>query len=457
MANRMIHMSQGSPLGHLLRHALPLLLGNLLQLSYNAIDSIIAGRILGQEALAAEGIAGPVMNLVILAITGLCIGAGVLMSEAFGAKKYEDLQKVLANTLLAGFGICCLLVIGGIVFSQAILEALRVPPEILGMTTVYLRITFLGAPFTFCYNALAAALKSVGDAKTPLRFLGFSAILNGVLDLIFLGIFRFGILCSALTTVFAEGVCAGLSLSYMLRNVPELAPKKGGWKLEPAILRQILRYGGPTALQQAIQPVCKVLIQGQVNALGVSTIAAFNAVTRMDDFACIPAQSISSAISTFIAQNRGAQRTDRIRPGFRAGIRLELCWWLIIGTVTLLFRGPIVSLFVDGEGSGEVISLGSRYLLTMAVFYLLPAMTNGVQGFFRGMGKMGTTMVGTFTQASIRTLCVYLLAPRVGILGIALGCAIGWSAMLLFEVPYYFVICRKKDLPRRERMNDYDN
>ena len=431
-----------------MRHALPLLLGNWLQLSYNAIDTIIAGRFIGQNALAAEGIAGPVMNLVILAITGLCIGAGVLMSEAFGAKDFNRLQKILANTLLAGFAVCCALALAGILLAERILTFLAVPEEIFGITATYLRITFLGAPFTFCYNALTAGLKSVGDADTPLKFLAFSAILNAALDLIFLGILHFGILCSALTTVFAEAVCGGLALRHLVRRAPELCPKRAHWRLDAPLLRQILRYGGPTALQQAIQPVCKVLIQGQVNTLGVSAIAAFNAVTRADDFACIPAQSISSAISTYIAQNRGAGRLDRIRTGFRTGIRLELCYWVLIGTLTALLRVPLVSLFVTGDGSDAVITLGSQYLSWMALFYLLPAMTNGVQGFFRGMGKMYTTMLGTFVQASLRTVCTYLLVPRMGLTAIAFSCAIGWCAMLLFEVPYYFFTVRRQTLSR---------
>lgn len=444
----MTDMTTGNPRTLLLRHALPLLLGNWLQLSYNAIDTIIAGRFIGQNALAAEGIAGPVMNLVILAITGLCIGAGVLMSEAFGAKDFNRLQKILANTLLSGFTVCCALALAGILLAEQILAFLAVPEEIFGITATYLRITFLGAPFTFCYNALTAGLKSVGDADTPLKFLAFSAILNAVLDLIFLGILHFGILCSALTTVFAEAVCAGLALRHLVRRTPELCPKRAHCRLDAPLLRQILRYGGPTALQQAIQPVCKVLIQGQVNTLGVSAIAAFNAVTRADDFACIPAQSISSAISTYIAQNRGAGRQDRIRTGFRTGIRLELCYWVLIGTLTALLRVPLMSLFVTGDGSDTVIALGSHYLSWMALFYLLPAMTNGVQGFFRGMGKMYTTMLATFLQASLRTVCTYLLVPRLGLTAIAFSCAIGWCAMLLFEVPYYFFTVRRQTLSR---------
>ena len=441
-------MTVGAPRTHLWRHALPLLLGNWLQLSYNAVDTIIAGRFIGQDALAAEGIAAPVMNLVILAITGLCIGAGILMSEAFGAKRYQELQKILANTLLTGFCVCCALAFLGILFTPLILRMLQVPDEIFSITGKYLRITFLGAPFTFCYNALSAGLKSVGDADTPLKFLAFSAIANAALDLIFLGLLGFGIVCSAMTTVFAEVLCAVLAMAHMIRRVPQLCPQKAHWQPNRQILRQVLRYGGPTAFQQAIQPICKVLIQGQVNALGVSSIAAFNAVTRSDDFACIPAQSISSAISTYIAQNRGAGKEERIRPGFRCGIQMELCYWILIGTAVALLKEPMVRLFVSGDGSDEVIRLGTEYLTRMTLIYLLPTMTNGMQGFFRGMGKMVTTMTGTFLQASIRTVFVYLLAPRLGITGIAYACAIGWSVMLLYEVPYYFITCRKRQLSR---------
>lgn len=444
----MTDMTLGRPHSHLWRHALPLLLGNWMQLSYNAIDSIIAGRFIGKAALAAEGIAAPVMNLVILAITGLCIGAGILMSEAFGAKDYEKLGKILGNTLVFGGIICTVVAVLGLVFTPGILRTLAVPGDIYAITVQYLRITFLGAPFTFLYNALATSLKSVGDAGTPLKFLAFSSILNAVLDLVFLGLLGFGILCSAATTVFAEAVSAFLAMRYMTQKMPQLVPGKQQWKPDSGLLRQILRYGGPTALQQAVQPIGKVLIQSQVNALGVTAIAAFNAVTRMDDFACIPEQSISSAISTYIAQNRGARKSERIRPGFRAGIRLELGYWMLIGTVTFLLRKPIVSLFVTGDGAEQVIRMGAEYLGYMALFYLWPAMTNGVQGFFRGMGKMYTTMLGTFIQTAIRTICVFLLAPRFGIVGIAFSCAIGWSCMLLFEIPYYLITCKTHSLKR---------
>ena len=442
----MIDMTRGKPLNHLLSYAVPLFLGNLLQLGYNAVDSIIAGRFIGQNALAAEGIAAPLMNLVILAITGVTIGAGVLMSELFGAKDFAALRQSLATVLLFGGGVSCGVALVCILLSPVFLTALEVPGEIYHITLIYLRITFLGTPFTFFYNALAAGLKSVGDSKTPLKFLAFSAILNAVLDLIFLGLLHFGIVCSAVTTVVAEGVSALLAGGYVLRKFPDLTPTGKEWAVHRPLLMKILRYGGPTALQQSVQPIGKVLIQGTVNSLGVSAIAAFNAVNRVDSFALIPEQSISSAISTFLAQNRGGGKKERLRPGFRAGLTLVTCYWVFIGLTVALLRGPVVAIFVDGEGADQVVAQGSAYLLLMAGFYILPGMTNAFQGFYRGMGKMYTTILGTFIQISLRVIFTRLLAPSVGLPGIALASAVGWSAMLLFEIPYYFRTCRQNGI-----------
>ncbi len=441
-------MTVGAAHSHLWRYALPILIGNWLQLGYNAVDSMIAGRFIGREALAAEGIAGPVIHLVILAVTGLCIGAGVLMSEAFGAKAFDQLRKTLAAALFYGAVLCCAATALGIALTPAILRRMAVPAEIRDITALYLRVIFLGTPFTFFYNALSTALKSVGDSRTPLKFLAFSSILNAVLDLIFLGWFKLGIVCSAVTTVVAEAVSALLAGGYMMRRFGTFCPRKGDWARDGRLLGKILSYGAPTALQQAIMPVGKILIQGQVNALGVDVIAAFNAVTRVDDFACVPEMSLSSAISTYIAQNRGAKKMERIRPGLCAGIRLELGYWVLIACAVTLFRTPIVALFVTGQGVREIVALGSRYLRYMAFFYLVPALNNSFQGFYRGMGKMLTTMLGTLLQISVRTLGTMLLAPRMGIVGVAFACGAGWLAMLLFEMPYYFLTCGKKAVPR---------
>lgn len=432
-----VNMTEGNITKHLAGYSVPLILGNFFQLTYNTVDSVIAGRFIGKAALAAEGTASPVMNIIILGISGICMGASVLMSEFFGAGQKEKLKREMSTTVIFGCYFSVIIAIVGALSSRSLLRGLQVPEEILDMAAVYLSIIFLGAPFTYFYNAVSAALKSVGDSRTPLKFLAFSSVLNGTLDLIFIGGLGFGIVCSAVTTVIAEAASALLCIGYVYRKIPMLQLKRGEFTMDRLLLRQTLRYGSVTALQQSCQPVGKLLIQGAVNPLGVDVIAAFHAVNRIDDYAFTPEQSISHGITTFVAQNRGAGRWERIRRGFRRGLMLEAGYWVFICLVITLFKRPFMSLFVT-QRNETIVELGSNYLGLMAFFYVFPAFTNGIQGFFRGMGNMGITLIGTFVQTSIRVATVWLLAPVMGIQGIAWACALGWSVMLMVEIPYYF-------------------
>lgn len=423
-------------MGNLVAYAVPLVLGSLFQLAYNAVDSIIAGRFIGTEALAATGMAGPVMNILILGISGLSMGAGVIMSAYFGAKDYGMLSRELSTLLGAGAVFSIAAAALGTAFTHPLLVLLNVPDEVLGMTAAYLRVIFIGLPFTCFYNALSQAMKSVGDSKTPLKFLAASSVLNCVLDLFFIGVLGFGITCSAVTTVVAEAVSAILCFLYIKRRMPVI--ELNGIRMDRDLLKSTLQYGSVTALQQACQPVGKLLIQSSVNTLGVAVAAAYNAVTRIDDFAFTPEQSISHAITTFGAQNRGAGDMKRVKEGFRKGLMIEAVYFVIIASAVLLLGRFIMSLFVSGEDAAAVVSEGCSYLSVMAFFYIFPAFTNGIQGFFRGMGDMKVTLISTFIQTSFRVIFTFILVPVYGIKGIAFACAIGWSLMLLFEVPYYF-------------------
>jgi len=433
-------MTKGHPARHLISYALPLLFGTWFQMGYNAVDSIIVGRFIGKEALAAVGIASPIMNLVILAVSGMTIGSGVLISEFFGGENWQALKRQFATTVLSGAFLSLIVMLFGLICTDWIVSLISVPIEIIDMTTVYLRITFLGIPFTFIYNVLAASLKSVGDSKTPLRFLIITSIFNGVLDIILIGFFGFGIVCSASTTVAAQALSAIMAAIYIAKRVPEICPSRDEWRIDKDLLKRTISYGGVTALQQSVQPIGKLLIQGQVNMLGVDVIAAFNAVSKVDAFAFVPEQSIAQGITTYVAQNKGASKNDRIKRGFLAGIGLEVCYFILICSIVLFLKFPIMSLFVTGDNSAEIIRIGAEYLGLMAFFYILPGMTNGVQGFFRGIGCFKITVLGTFIQTSVRVLMTYLLAPDMGIRGIAIGCALGWSLMLLVQVP----ICLKE-------------
>ena len=206
-----INMTQGNVSRHLIGYTVPLVLGNLFQLMYNVVDSVIAGRFIGKEALAAAGTANPLMSIVILSISGICVGSGVLMSEFFGAGDREKLKEEMATSVLFGLYFSLAVAALGFMATEGLLRLIRVPEELLPMVSAYLRIIFLGTPFTYFYNALASALKSIGDSRTPLRFLMISSVLNAVLDIVFIGMLGFGIVCSATTTVVAEGVSAALA------------------------------------------------------------------------------------------------------------------------------------------------------------------------------------------------------------------------------------------------------
>ena len=435
-------MTQGSIVRHLLAYALPLILGNFFQLTYNAVDSIIIGKFAGEGALAAVSASNPVMTIVILGVSGISIGASVLMSRFFGAGDEAALRREVATTILFGGALSLAVFALGLPLSLPILRLMRVPQEILPMAGAYLRIIFVGFLFTFQYNILAAALRSVGDSRTPVIFLALASVLNGALDAVFIAGLRWGVAGAGLATVIAEAASALLCLVYMRRRVPLLRLRLSELRIDRALLAETVRSGSITALQQACQPVGKLLIQRAINAQGVGMIAAFNAVSRVDDFACIPEQSISSGMMTCVAQNRGAGQTQRVRETLRRGLALELAYGVLICIVTLLGKTPVMRLFA-AQDSEQMVAMGVDYLTWMAFFYLLPGLTNGIQGYFRGMGEMKTTLIATAIQISVRTLVVYLLVPRAGLTAAAWACAIGWACMLVFTYWRYRALCRR--------------
>ena len=434
-------MTEGSIARHLLAYAVPLILGNFFQLTYNAVDSILIGKFAGEGALAAVSAANPVMTIVILGVSGISIGASVLMSRFYGAGDEDALRREVATTILFGAAASLIVFAAGLALSPYILALMSVPPEILSQANTYLRIIFVGFLFTFQYNILAAALRSVGDSRTPVIFLAAASVLNGLLDVLFVALLRWGVAGAGLATVIAEGVSALLCAVYMRRHVPLLRLGLRELRVDRSLLRQTVASGSITALQQACQPVGKLLIQRAINAQGISMIAAFNAVSRVDDFACIPEQSISSGMMTCVAQNRGAGQRERVRETLRTGMTLEILYGVLICAVTLLGRTPVMRLFA-AQDSERMVQMGVDYLSWMAFFYLLPGLTNGIQGYFRGMGEMKTTLVATAIQISVRTVVVYLLVPTMGLTAAAWACAIGWCCMLVYAFVRYRSVSR---------------
>ena len=436
-------MTSGSIYHHLLAYAIPLIFGNFLQLTYNAVDSILVSKGAGVAALSAVSVSNPVSVLLVQSISGLGIGASVYMSRFYGAGEGEKLKRSLSTTILFGTiagGITTLL---GILLAAPILKAMHTPLDIMHDSAVYLRLLFLGNFFTFQYNIMSSALRAVGDSKTPVTFVGISSVLNACLDWVFIFLFHWGVFGAALATVIAEALSAVLCYIYVYRHIPALALRRDELILDHKLLRSILSSGLITALQQSCQPIGKLLVQSVINVQGIDVIAAFNAGCKIEDYGRIPAQTISHGMMTCAAQNRGAGDRKRVKETLWKGILIGLIYYPIICALILLFRHPLIQLFAPTSGGEEMVRLGVSYLSIKAFTIIFPCVTNAMQGFMRGMGNMTITLISTILQISVRTVFVYILVPKIGITGEAYACAIGWTAMILFEYSYYF-LCRKK-------------
>ena len=421
----------------------PLVLGNLFQLTYNAVDSIIVGHFVGKEALAAVGICNPVSTLMILFLNGLCMGASILMGIQYGAKDYETLHRQISTTLLSGAVFSFFLTLVCVIFAVPILLLLQVDPSIMDMTVQYLRIIFLGLMFTFLYNFFSSTLRALGDSASPLYFLIISAILNIFGDLFFVIVLKAGSNGCAISTVLSEALCCLFCIIYIQKKVPILRLGKKWLVFDARLLKKTIAYGWASAMQQAPVQMGKIAIQALVNTMGVSVAAAFAVVNRIDDFAITPEQNIAHAMTALMAQNKGAGKNDRMREGFRCGMILELVYGAAVMLICLGFARPLMSLFVKDE---EVIGHGVVYLHLIAVMYILPAITNALQGFFRGIGDLKVTLMSSFTNMAVRVIAAapMVLLWNFGIEALPYSYLAGWIAMLLVETPLMLRIYRKK-------------
>ena len=360
-------MTKGAITPLLIRFTIPLVLGNLFQLTYNAADSIIVGKFVGEEALAAVGTSNPLMTLAILFINGMCLGAGILVSTAFGAGNTQLMERQVSTTAIAGtvfslaFSALC------VILATPLLQLMQVPADILPIAVSYLRIVFAGLIFTFFYNFLAATMRALGDSKSALYFLMISSVLNIGGDLFFVQVLNWGSNGCALSTVVSEALCCVLCVLYIRWKVPILQLGRRWLVFDGKLLRKTVSYGWASAMQQATVQLGKIAVQAIVNTMGVNAMAAFTAASRIDDFAYTPQQNIGHAMTTLMAQNRGAGKHDRVKQGFHCGMRIEAAYGVLIAVVCFSGAPFIMKLFVTDP---EVVHLGVRFLRT--VFPVLP-------------------------------------------------------------------------------------
>lgn len=429
-------MTKGNIRNHLLLYAVPLIFGDLFQQFYHTVDSIVVGRFYGKTALAAVGAAGPVMNILIFLIVGISLGASVLMAGYFGAKDYGALKEELSTSLTAGFYLTIVFSILSFAGSGLFIRLTRTPIEIAPEAAAYLRIVSVGLFFTFLYNILSAALRAVGNSKAPLCVLILTSLVNVALDIFLVGVMKMGVPGAAYATVISQAVSSLTLILYIYLKVPILRLRPGELHLNPAFLKQTVDFSSISALQQTMLYLGRLLVQAGVNTLGVDAVAAFNAASIIDSYVLAPGNSFASSVSTFSAQNKGGKEYDRILKGFSTTLKIAISYTLMV-TFIILFAGrPLFEIFLK-PSEQNAIALGLSYLRPMACFYFMAGMTHTFQGYFRGIGKLKFTLIGTLIQIPIRIALTYGFIGRIGLSAAAIGTTLGWLCMILFDIYAY--------------------
>ena len=435
----------------MVRFAVPMIVGDLLQQLYNVVDTLIVGKFVGRDALAAVGSSYTLMTFLTSILLGLCMGSGTVFSMYYGAKNNERLKKS-AYTSFIMIAVCAV-ILSVIVFAfvDPIMAFLQVPGEVYHMMRNYLMIIFTGIAATFLYNFFAFLLRALGNSVVPLAFLAVSAVMNIVLDLVFVLVFDMGVEGAAIATVFSQYV-SGVGLAvYTLVKHKELRP--GGGIYEKGLLRELADFSFLTCLQQSIMNFGILMVQGLINSFGIVVMAAFAAAVKIDSFAYMPVQDFGNAFSIFIAQNYGAGEKERIKKGIAAAFKISAVFSIAISVVVCLFAKPLMLIFIQPHET-EVLAVGMQYLRVEGAFYIGIGWLFLFYGLYRAVRKPGMSVVLTIISLGTRVVLAYTLSavPAIGVLGIWASVPIGWFLADATGFLYY-IRMRKRGmiLPQRER------
>ena len=437
-------LTRGPVMRTMLRFAVPMILGDLLQQCYNIADTLIVGRFLGAGALAAVGSAFSLMTFLTSIILGLAMGSGTVFSIRFGQKDSLGLrEEILASFTLLGIVTVVLnvLVFAGI---DWIIRFLRTPDELMELMREYLIVIFAGLIGIFLYNFFASLLRSLGNSVVPLIFLAVSAVLNILLDLWFVAGLGRGVAGAAEATVISQYI-SGIGITiYAWIRFPHLLRKDKNVRLRLSRIREITSFSGLTCMQQSIMNLGILAVQGLVNSFGTTVMAAFAAAVKIDAFAYLPVQDFGNAFSIFIAQNYGAGKNDRIRKGTRCAAAASAVFGLAVSLLVVLFAGPLMSLFIDTE-EVSVIAEGVRYLRIEGAFYALIGILFLLYGLYRAIGSPGMSVILTVVSLGTRVVLAYVLSavPAFGVAGIWWAVPIGWFLADVLGAGYYFTRYRK--------------
>ncbi len=420
----------------MLLFSLPLMVGNLLQQLYNLVDTWVVGRFVGADALAAVGASYSVMVFLTSVYIGLCMGSGSAFSMFFGKRDEDSMKKSFFSSFVLIGAVSIIINVGVYLFMDPLISILQIPESIRQMTEEYMSVIFAGMFFVFIYNYFANLLRSVGNSVVPLVFLAISAVLNIVLDLLFVPVWEWGVFGAALATIIAQGVSAvGIAICVYVKY-PELRIEKKHMKLEIGIVKRVFNMSFFTSLQQSVMNFGILMIQGLVNSFGTSVMAAFAAAVKIDTFAYMPAQDFGNGFSTYIAQNYGAGKGERIKQGIKKAVISSGIFCVCISVIVCVFARPLMMIFIDPSES-EIIDIGVVYLRIEGAFYIGIGMLFLLYGFYRGVSRPAMSLVLTVISLGSRVAIAYAFAGILGVNIIWAAVPIGWILADVAGILYY--------------------
>lgn len=432
-------LTTGSITGTMVRFALPMILGNLLQQFYNIADTLIVGRFLGAEALAAVGSAYTLMTFLTSILLGLCMGSGALFSIRYGQRDQEGLKTIVFAAFVMIGGVTLVLNLAVFLWIDPIMSLLQVPEGIYGLMREYLWVIFFGIGAVFLYNYFASLLRAVGNSAVPLIFLGISALLNIALDLLFVLVLHRGAAGAAEATVISQFVSGVGICIYTMVKLPQFRPAAAHMRLDRTVLREIARFSVLTCVQQSVMNFGILMVQGLVNSFGTVVMAAFAAAVKIDSFAYMPVQDFGNAFSTFIAQNFGAGKDQRIRKGIKSAVILSMTFSLCVSAAVCIFAEPLMRIFVNASET-EILQVGVEYLRVEGAFYCGIGCLFLLYGLYRALCRPGMSVVLTVISLGTRVVLAYTLSavPAIGVTGIWASVPIGWFLADLAGFWYYW-------------------
>lgn len=425
MKTKGIDLTEGSPGKGLLLFALPMIIGNLFQQFYNMVDTIIVGKYVGEDALAAVGASYALTTVFVMIAIGGGTGASVVISQYLGAKESGKMKTAISTAIITFLGTSILLGLFGILANRHILTALSTPDNIMDDAALYLRIYFTGLPFLFMYNILAAIFNSLGDSRTSLYFLIFSSVLNIFLDLFAVRALHMGVAGVAIATVTAQGIAAVLSFLVLIKRVKGYDGKR---KLfDVPILGNMVKVAIPSIIQQSIVSVGMLLVQSVVNGFGSSVLAGYTGGMRLESICVVPMISMGNAVSTFTAQNIGAEKIERVKQGYRASYFIVGAFAVVICAVLLIFKNPLILMFLEENAGGKAFDTGVSYLSFIAYFFVFLGLKASTDGVLRGAGDVLVFTAANLVNLAIRVSFAFVMAPVLGVQAVWFAVPIGWA------------------------------